>query len=71
MKWALIIDLIDFDWWMEIFCMQFLPTFRHCVGHNDDVLPKKIEVEGVIEMFWSWQNCSLSYLGTNAAAGML
>ena len=51
-KCALIIAGIDFYWWMEIFCMLFQHTFRHYVGLHDDILAKKIEVDGVIEMCW-------------------
>ena len=32
--------------------MQFQPTFHCYVGLNDDILAKKIDVEGVKEMFW-------------------
>ena len=32
--------------------MLFQHTFRHYVGLHDDILAKKIEVDGVIEMCW-------------------
>ena len=31
--------------------MLFQHKFRHYVGLHDDILAKKIEVDGVIEMF--------------------